>query len=166
MGGYPGSLARRTRRRLPQTKRPYILNLERTAAWLWENERCLRGGHTNSADAGDYNKKATTMSLDNTEVVDAVGTEKDSGTVVLTIFDAWDWDDQRRHLLALQAKLNAYFGFVESGQIYEDYPTAAGKRLRIDVISRYPMPDAAVTFRDEAADVASRLDITITYRTY
>jgi hypothetical protein len=55
---------------------------------------------------------------------------------------------------------------VESGQIYENYPTAAGKTLRIDVISRYPMPDAILTFQDEAADVASRLDITITYRTY
>jgi len=62
--------------------------------------------------------------------------------------------------------LAEYFGFVESGQIYENYPTAAGKTLRIDVISRYPMPDAILTFQDEAADVASRLDITITYRTY
>jgi hypothetical protein len=57
------------------------------------------------------------MSLDNLEVVDVVGTERDSGTIVLTILDAWDWDDQRGHLLALRAKLNAYFGFVESGKI-------------------------------------------------
>ena len=84
------------------------------------------------------------MSLDNLEAVDAVGTEKDSGTVVLTIFDAWDWDDQTRHLMALQAKLNAYFGFVESGQIYEAYPAAAGKALRLDVISRYPLADEAL----------------------
>ncbi len=105
------------------------------------------------------------MSLDNLEIVDTVGTERDSGTIVLTIFDAWDWEDQRRHLLALQAKLNGYFGFVESGQIYEDYPMAAGKALRIDVISRYPMPDAALIFLEEAAAVASRLKITITYRT-
>jgi hypothetical protein len=57
------------------------------------------------------------MSLDNLEVVDVVGTERDGGTIVLTILDAWDWDDQRGHLLALRAKLNAYFGFVESGKI-------------------------------------------------
>jgi hypothetical protein len=106
------------------------------------------------------------MSLDNVEVVDATGTERDSGTVVLTIFDAWDWDDQRRHLLALQAKLNAYFGFVESGQIYEADPAAAGRALRIDVVSRYPMPDAALTLLEKAATVASQLGVTITHRTH
>jgi hypothetical protein len=104
------------------------------------------------------------MSLDNLEVVDVVGTERDGGTIVLTILDAWDWDDQSRHLLALQAKLNPYFGFVESGQIYEAYPSAVGKVLRIDVISRYPMPDIALTFLEKAAAVASQLKIT--QRTY
>jgi hypothetical protein len=106
------------------------------------------------------------VSLDNLEVIDAVGTERDSGTVVLSLFDAWDWDDERAHLTALQAKLNAYFGFVESGQIYEAYPAAAGKVLRIDIVSRYPMPDAAVTLLERAARVASQLNITITPRTH
>jgi hypothetical protein len=106
------------------------------------------------------------MSLDNLEVVDTVGTESDSGMIVLSIFDAWDWDDQGRHLLALQTKLNAYFGFVESGQIYEAYPSAVGKALRIDVITRYPVPDIALTLLEKAAAVASQLNITITHRTY
>jgi hypothetical protein len=104
------------------------------------------------------------MSLDNLEVVDAVGTEKNSDTVVLNLLDAWDWDDEREHLIALQDKLNAYLAFVESGQIYEDYPTAAGKALRIDIISRFPVPDAALYFLEKAATVASQLGITITQR--
>ena len=83
---------------------------------------------------------------------------------MLTVFDAWDWDDQERHLLALQAKLNAYLGFVESGQIYENYPAAAGKALRIDIVTRYPVPEAALSFLEQAATVASRLNITITHR--
>jgi hypothetical protein len=106
------------------------------------------------------------MSLDNLEVVDTVGTETDSGTIVLTIFDAWDWDDQRAHLLALQAKLNSYLSFVESGQIYKDYPEASGKTLRIDVISRYPVPDAALAFLEKAAAVASQLNIAFAHRTH
>jgi hypothetical protein len=106
------------------------------------------------------------MSLDNLEVVDTVGTERDSGTIVLTIFDAWDWDDQEQHLLALQAKLNSYFRFVESGQIYEAYPSAVGRALRIDVISRYSVPDIALTFLEKAAAVSSQLNIAITHRTY
>jgi hypothetical protein len=103
------------------------------------------------------------MSLDNLEVIDTVGTEKD---IVLIIFDAWDWDDQREHLLARQAKLNAYFGFVESGQIYQAYPSASGRTLRIDVVSRYRMPDIALAFLEKAAAVASQLNMTITHRIY
>jgi hypothetical protein len=102
------------------------------------------------------------MSLDNLEVVDAIGTAKDGRTVILNLLDPWDWSDQGRHLLALQAKLNTYFGFVESGQIYKDYPAAVGKALRIDILSRFPLPEIAERFLKEAARVASQLSLTIT----
>ena len=106
------------------------------------------------------------MSLDNVETVDAVGTEKGTNTVVLSIMDSWDWEDQRRHLAALENKLNAYFGFVESGQIYEAYPEATGKSLRIDIVSRYPMPAAGHGFLAKASNVASKLNLTITQRVH
>lgn len=64
------------------------------------------------------------MALDKTHVVDAAGVEKDTGCVVLTIADDWSWDDQKKHLLALQEKLNAYFNFIESGEMLESYPDA------------------------------------------
>ncbi len=102
------------------------------------------------------------MSLDNVEVVDAVGTEMDSGTIVLSILDSWDWEDPRAHLGALQSKLNAYFQFVESGQIYESYPEAVGQALRIDIVSRYPIPDTGLAFLEKIVEVASELDLTVT----
>jgi len=104
------------------------------------------------------------MSLDNFEVVDAIGTEIGTDTVVLSIMDSWDWSDQREHLAALQAKLNSYFGFVESGQIYDTYPQAARKSLRIDIVGRYSMPEAGLRFLEKASAVASRLNLTITHR--
>jgi hypothetical protein len=106
------------------------------------------------------------MSLDNIEMVDAVGTENSTNTVVLSIMDSWDWEDQQKHLAALQDKLNAYFGFVESGQIYEAYPEATGKSLRIDIISRYPMPEAGHGVLAKASDVASKLNMSITQRVH
>ncbi len=106
------------------------------------------------------------MSLDNLEVVDAVGTEIESGAVVLTIVDSWDWQDQRSHLAALQAKLNTYFGFVESGQIYESYPDAKGKVLRIDIVSKFAQPDVALTFLEKASAVAAQLSLTVTQRVH
>jgi hypothetical protein len=104
------------------------------------------------------------MSLDNVEVVDAVGTETEGGTVVLSIIDAWDWNDERSHLRALQDKLNAYFGFVESGQIYEAYPDADGPPLRIDIVSKFPIPEAGLAFLEKASAVAAELNMTVAHR--
>ncbi|WP_156967154.1 DUF6572 domain-containing protein [Paraburkholderia ferrariae] len=101
------------------------------------------------------------MSLENVDVVDAVGMESSTNTIVLTILDSWDWQDQMSHLKSLQAKLNAYFGFIESGQIYEAYPDARGKALRIDILGRFPVPDATKEFFDIANATAAQLNLVI-----
>ena len=106
------------------------------------------------------------MALDKTDTVDAVGIEKNSEFAVLTIADAWDWRDERKHLLALQAKLNAYFNFVESGQIWESYPEAAGRQLVIDVIGRFPIPQVGIDLLTRASEVSANLEVRIRYRHY
>ena len=106
------------------------------------------------------------MSLDKCDIVDAVGIEKTSDTAVLSIVDSWDWEDERRHLTALQEKLNAYFRFVESGQIYESYPDAVGKGLRIDIVGRYPVPVTGLAFLEKASAAASRLRMLVTHRVH
>lgn len=104
------------------------------------------------------------MSLDNLEVVDAVGTEAEDGAVVLSIIDGWDWVDEQHHLHALQEKINAYFGFVESGQIYEAYPEAKGRPLRIDIISKFSVPQVGLAFLEKASAVAAQLNMTVAHR--
>lgn len=104
------------------------------------------------------------MSLDNLEVIDAIGIQKDSGVVSLSIIDAWGWADQDDHLKALQDKLNAYFHFIETGQIYEAYPDAEGRVLQIEIIGRFPIPDKGLTFIEKASEVAAELDLTVIYR--
>jgi hypothetical protein len=80
------------------------------------------------------------MPLEKPTQVDAVGIDKTSGKAVLSILDGWDWTDSRRHILALQAKINAYLVFVEKGQLAAAYPDAKGKDIVIEVVTRYPMP--------------------------
>ncbi len=104
------------------------------------------------------------MSLDNADIVDAVGIEVEDGTVVLSIIDGWDWADERGHLCALQDKLNAYFGFVETGQVYETYPEASGQPLRIDIVSKFPIPETSLSFLQKVSAVAAKLNMTVTYR--
>lgn len=104
------------------------------------------------------------MSLDATGEIDAIGVERDSEMVVLSIVDSWTWEDERRHLQALQDKINAYFAFVESGEIYGLYPSAAAKGIRIDVIGRYDPPVEAIAFLEKASEVASQLGLVIRHR--
>ena len=42
--------------------------------------------------------------------------------------------------------INKYLEFIESGQIYEDYPDAKEKELRIDVISKYDFTELGNNF--------------------
>ena len=81
--------------------------------------------------------------------------------VTLTIIDAWDWQDEHAHLLALQSKLNAYFAFIESKQIFEDYPEASHRELEIFVLGRYPMPQAGIDLLRLAADAGADLVVAI-----
>src|SRR5260370_28362758 len=106
------------------------------------------------------------MALDKLDSVDTVGIEKDTGFAVLTIADSWDWADEPKHLLALQAKLNAYFGFIESGQILEDYPDAAGRPLVIDVEGRFPLPKVGVDFLKRASESGANMGVTVRSRHY
>src|SRR5688572_15421835 len=93
------------------------------------------------------------MTVENSQVVDFVGTDIQTDEVVLSIVDASEWGD-RDHLLALQAKLNSYFAFIETGQLLEDYPKAAGKAVRIDVICRFEPDDAGLALLAEARALA------------
>lgn len=94
------------------------------------------------------------MALENVLVVDAVGTDTATGVVVLTLVDAWDWSDEQTHLAALQAKLNAYFEFVESGQLEENYPEARDRPRRLEIVTKHPITAAGRRLLDQAAVVS------------
>lgn len=94
------------------------------------------------------------MALENVHVIDAVGTDAATGVVVLTLIDGWDWTDERRHLAALQAKLNAYFEFVESGQLEESYPEARNCARRLEIITKHPVTPGGRRLLDQAAIIS------------
>jgi hypothetical protein len=104
------------------------------------------------------------MGLENDRVIDFVGFEDATGVVVLTIADSWDWADAHGHLLALQAKLNAYFNFVEAGELLESYPMAAGRPLAIDVVTKFAMDPRGSGLLEKAAEACQDLGIEIRTR--
>ena len=66
---------------------------------------------------------------------------------------AWSESDNE-HLLLLQEKLNAYFRFVESGELLETYPDAKDRTVLIDVVCKYPPSQQAQGFCSKAAQIA------------
>src|ERR1700739_4426375 len=98
------------------------------------------------------------MGMDTPQTVDAISLDRSGKIVTLTIFDAWDWADEGRHLIAIQEKLNSYFDFIQSGQIFESYPKAVGKELCIDVVTQYPLTAKAGRLLRLADKLAGKLN--------
>jgi hypothetical protein len=80
------------------------------------------------------------MSIDKINTIDLIGTDKKSGNIILTISDHLDWIDSQHHLKILQEKINTYLRFIESGEIYMEYPQANGKKLLIEIVGKYDLP--------------------------
>lgn len=93
------------------------------------------------------------MTIENTSIVDAIGTDKVTGAVHLTITDHLPWDTA--HLRLLQEKINLYLGFIESGEIFSSYPNAKGAPLVIDVFTKFRPSEDAVRFLKQAEAVAA-----------
>lgn len=73
------------------------------------------------------------MSVDQTDVVDAVGMDPETGRVTLLLSDHLDWEDAEAHTRLLQEKLATYVAFVVSGQLVESFPEAHGRRVHVQL---------------------------------
>ena len=78
------------------------------------------------------------MTIEKENEIDIISTYEDEGYVGLTISDNLEWDIANEKLLKLQSKINTYLAFVQSGQIYNDYPNAKRLKIRIELICKYP----------------------------
>lgn len=90
------------------------------------------------------------MGIDQTNVVDAIGVDKENGVLVLTIADHLPWSDTSEHLLLLQEKLNTYLAFLEGGEIYQVYPDAKGRNVVIELLFKYPPNEHSLEFLAKA----------------
>ncbi|WP_217475634.1 DUF6572 domain-containing protein [Stutzerimonas stutzeri] len=93
------------------------------------------------------------MSIDQSETVDIISQAPD-GTVVLTISDHLEWDAENEHLLLLQEKLNSYFRFLESGEIYESYPCAKGANFLLSLVCQFRPTEVALGFLERVRSIA------------
>jgi len=89
------------------------------------------------------------MSVTDGNVVDAIGLDNETGQVVLTLVDHLPWGELK-HVEFLQAKLNAYLAFVESGELLESYPQTEARSVGIQVVCKYSPDAVGVGFFENA----------------
>lgn len=71
--------------------------------------------------------------IEETNVIDALGTDKKTGEAVLVIHGPLVWDESEEQLFQLQEKLNTYVSFALDGEMQETYPDLAQCKLRIQL---------------------------------
>lgn len=91
------------------------------------------------------------MSLEQIATIDAVGIDRATGKVLLTITDHLPWSG--KHLLTLQEKLNSYLRFLESGEVYQSYPKAKGRGFVIQIYMKHRPTKEALAFLERATEV-------------
>ena len=93
------------------------------------------------------------MAVDQSDVVDFIGIDPDTGSVRLGITDHLGWtDDEREHARRLDDKLGPYLHFIRSGQLQRTYPDVDGRKVGIDLYLRYVPNLRALRFLDRAQD--------------
>ena len=101
------------------------------------------------------------MSIEQTNVVDFLSINADS--VILTISDHLEWDEERKHLMLLQQKINSYLGFIESGEILKTYPDSKGRRPVISIKVMHEPNNDALTFFDAVKKVSAEIGVGFQY---
>lgn len=104
------------------------------------------------------------MTVENPRVVDFVSINPETGAVVLTISDHLAWDEEGEHLMRLQEKLNVYLSFIESGELVESCPEAAGRDVHISLMYREPLSALALRFLDTACGVVRDAGFELTWQ--
>jgi hypothetical protein len=104
------------------------------------------------------------VSIEQSNLVDFIGTDNATGWVVLTISDHLNWDQEDEHLVLLQTKLNTYLAFIESGEIAERYPTAVRNKIRFEIVTQYHPSNKALDFLQKAQSVVEDAGFSLSWR--
>jgi hypothetical protein len=106
------------------------------------------------------------MSLSEVKQVDAIGEDKKSGAIVVTLIDEMNWNNENDHLMLLQEKINNYLSFVESGEIQTSYPSSVNKKVDINVVMQYEPSKNGITFLDKVKEIVLNAGIGFEYGVY
>jgi len=101
------------------------------------------------------------MTVENIDIIDALGIEKDTGEIILTISDHLPWNSNSDHFEILEKKIGRYLDFIQSGQLVESIQDASKRRLRISIFCKHEPDDHAYNFLKAAERELAEFGIAI-----
>ncbi len=101
------------------------------------------------------------MSILETDKIDMIATRPDSNVVKLVVSDHLDWDDVDGHSSMLQAKINTYISFVETGQLLliKEPPIPENPDVMISLAVPDPLGRAALDYLSRVRESLADIDI-------
>lgn len=105
------------------------------------------------------------MSIAEAQVIDIISTDPESGCVTLTATDHFGWGNGE-HLMMLQNKLNSYLAFVESGEVFDSYPNAKGKQIKLEVVCQHEPDAEAIKFFALCGEAIENAGFGFSYRVH
>jgi hypothetical protein len=67
--------------------------------------------------------------------------------------------------MKLQDKLNSYLAFIESGEIFEQYPGATGKVIKLNVVCKFHPDSEGEKFLKLCREVITKAGFEFSYET-
>lgn len=102
------------------------------------------------------------MTIEQEDVIDAIGVNNDNTGVSLSVFDHLPWNED--HFLLLERKLQTYVHFIESGGLAIKYPASAGKNVIISIYCKYRPEGLAVRVLEAARTAALERGVGLEYK--
>ncbi len=103
------------------------------------------------------------MSVEQTNKVDQIAIDEDSGKVILSIIDPLEWDGEDLHLFTLQEKINSYLALITTGEIYTAQPDAKGRKFVIEAIFKHQPHEKAQEFLAKVKDILAEKKVFFVY---
>lgn len=103
------------------------------------------------------------MSIDNSEVVDAVAYENEK--LILQLYDHLEFteDFEKNHMFMLQDKLNVYIWYVDSKQYKDTYEDKDFSSFEIQIKFKYQPSDFCIQYLHHVNEKLESLNITVIY---
>ncbi len=112
------------------------------------------------ATSSHNHEAKTALGLAHAGVIDYLGFDAETETVLLVIAERRPWNQPEEQLFQLQEKLNAYLSFVLDGEMSDAYPQFTGKTVTIRLETQEKPPEMSFGFLEHVYEQCQLQGIT------